>query len=79
MNVAQGLAEAIGAYRGNGSFVRTAYLGALNYAAPCLEGPVWGSRAAAIVILADRPERAERADQAIAFAQGCSDPAPQTA
>ena len=44
--------------------VRTAYLGVLNYAAPCLEGPVWGSRAAAMVILADRPVRAEHAYEA---------------
>ncbi len=37
----------------NGRKDRTADLGALDYAAPCHEGPVWGSRAAAMAILAN--------------------------
>lgn len=37
----------------NSRFLRTADLGALDYTAQCHEGPVWASRAAATVILAN--------------------------
>ena len=40
---------AIASGRTNGTFARTADLGALDDAARCHEGPVWGSRAAATV------------------------------
>ena len=46
------IAAQIGPLRRMTGMSRTADLGALDYAARCHEGPVWGSRAAAMVILA---------------------------
>jgi hypothetical protein len=47
------IAAQIGSLRRMTGMSRTADLGALDYAARCHEGPVWGSRAAAMVILAN--------------------------